>query len=106
MSAFSEYKALMLYALVRSIQTLQELLNNSCIFELAVHVAKAFFKFCDTDMPPMTNFAMVGHSLGGAVVQHVVSSLDFRPTIEACNGGTRVQLARIRSIPMECLGLN
>lgn len=56
------------------------LIGSSCIFPFSVEVAKSFFNYDFLSELNLTNFrrfAVVGHSLGGAVVQHLMVQEDF-----------------------------
>ncbi len=55
------------------VSSVQKITGDSCIFDFAVEVTGMFFEFGDVDF---TNKRVVlaGHSLGGAVVQHVIDS--------------------------------
>ena len=61
--------------------SLQNIIGDSCLFEFSVEVAKAFFEEYIKELPDITRFGMVGHSLGGAVVQHIMIDPCFQKTI-------------------------
>ena len=98
--------------------TIRQLMGESCIFDLMPEVAVEFFTdaFCTQEgrsdlmgpeslVPsgsrPQVDAVIVGHSLGGAVAQHVASQRDFqRDIVGECGGGT------LRAYSFNSIGLD
>lgn len=65
--------------------TIQKLMEKSCIFDFAVKVAGQFFYSCNEERDA-TLYTLIGHSLGGAVVQHVAEKLpNLLNAVTECN---------------------
>ena len=65
--------------------SIQNLIMNSCIFDFAVEVSTIFFESgISGEIPEFRarNYGLVGHSLGGAVAQHVAQEMDLMTVIQ------------------------
>lgn len=54
------------------ISSVNELLGDSCIFELSTEVAAEFFRY--NEISPRRPGVLTGHSLGGSVVQYIMAN--------------------------------
>ena len=81
--------------------SIQNLMGNSCIFNVAVEVAKRFFNSCENNSEA-DNYTIVGHSLGGAVAQHVAHNLgDFGSTMRECRNNVEFQAYSFNSFGID-----
>ena len=78
--------------------SIQELIGNSCAFDIAVDVVNHFFDPCENDSNANV-YSIVGHSLGGAVAQYVAHNLASR--IDECRNTVDFQAYSFNSIGMD-----
>ena len=87
--------------------SIQQLINQdgSCLFNFATEVAGEFFDICDEESPlpcyireRAIKYAIVGHSLGGAVTQHVSGQRNFEGIVRECNNNAEFRAYAFNSI--------
>lgn len=83
--------------------SIQQLTEGSCLFDFAVEVSKHFFtSHGPTDNGAVANSnAIVGHSLGGAVAQHVGLHQDLQTLIRRYNSEATFRAYSFNSIGVE-----
>ena len=81
--------------------SIQQLLGRSCVFDLAVEVSTRFFSPTSVNNLPAENYSIVGHSLGGAVVQHIVQQRDLGAIIEELGTGARFRAYSYNSVGVD-----
>ena len=82
--------------------SIQNLINTSCVFDFAVEVATRFFGPTSVDQFGAYRHGIVGHSLGGAVAQHVAQHTDLHSVIAGYRNGATFQAYSFNSIGVKC----
>ena len=68
------------------VSSLNDLMSNSCVFEMAAIVSSVVSgEMCEGQ------YSVVGHSLGGAAVQHVVRDFDTNPDRDPSRSSTELE---------------
>ena len=86
--------------------SIQNLIDTSCIFDFAVEVATHFFGPASVDRFGADRYAIVGHSLGGAVAQHVAQQTDLQSFIARYRAGATFRAYSFNSIGVKSLTPN